>query len=355
MQKRRGRAPRREKGDKPKNVKQVMMAVTYTLKREERLRFGPLHWRMQASLGKKRHAFECALQEAARHGLGEGTDKTVQILTDREPTLHLYTEETFEATGFPNRVVAVDAVGALEKLWDAGQARHREGSTALAARVRLQENLAAPRQGRLGARRASHLAGLGANRRDRATRAVRSGHRTPFATWIGDSTRSTTGSTGRKGARSGGRHRASRGRHRGRHRQAVRSWRHAVDPTAGPGCHPATPHRRKRALAPVRPQDSGPPANRRAGRRQTCAASDEHTGKPATCCPCCVTEADLHPLELPRPPRGGDRPNDWADVASRPGGERPAAPSQPPMPQSQPPTSPCLLSCAPARSPWWVG
>ena len=41
---------------------------------------------------------------------------------------------------FPSRVVTVDIVHVLEKLWDAGRARHREGSKALAAWVRTQEN-----------------------------------------------------------------------------------------------------------------------------------------------------------------------------------------------------------------------
>ena len=140
MRKKRGRAPRRKKGDKSKNGKQVMMVVTYTLKREGELLLGPLNRRVYASFGKKRHAFEYALEEAERRGFGKGTDKTVQILTDGDPDLHLYTDEYFNALDFPNRVVTVDVVHVLEKLWDAGRARHREGSKALAAWVRVQEN-----------------------------------------------------------------------------------------------------------------------------------------------------------------------------------------------------------------------
>jgi len=140
MRKKRGRAPRRKKGDKSKNGKQVMMVVTYTLKREGRLLLGPLHRRMYASFGKKRHAFEYALEEAKRRGFGKGTDKTVQIVTDGDPDLHLYTDEYFSTVDFPNRVATVDVVHVLEKLWDAGRARHREGSKALAAWVRVQEN-----------------------------------------------------------------------------------------------------------------------------------------------------------------------------------------------------------------------
>jgi hypothetical protein len=140
MRKNRGRAPRRKKGDKSKNGKQVMMVVTYTLKREGKLLLGPLNRRVYASFGKKRHAFEYALEEAERRGFGKGTDKTVQILTDGDPDLHLYTDEYFNTVDFPNRVVTVDVVHVLEKLWDAGRARHREGSKALASWVRVQEN-----------------------------------------------------------------------------------------------------------------------------------------------------------------------------------------------------------------------
>jgi hypothetical protein len=140
MRKMRGRAPRRKKGDKSKNGKQVMMVVMYTLKREGKLLLGPLNRQVYASFGKKRHAFEYALEEAERRGFGKGTDKTVQILTDGDPDLHLYTDEYFTAEDYPNRVVTVDVVHVLEKLWDAGRARHREGSEALAAWVRVQEN-----------------------------------------------------------------------------------------------------------------------------------------------------------------------------------------------------------------------
>lgn len=140
MRKKHGRAPRRKKGDKSKNGKQVMMVVMYTLQRQDGLLLGPLNRRVYASFGKKRHAFEWALEEAERRGFGKGTDKTVQILTDGDPDLHVYTDEYFNAVDFPSRVVTVDVVHVLEKLWDAGRARHREGSEALAAWVRVQEN-----------------------------------------------------------------------------------------------------------------------------------------------------------------------------------------------------------------------
>ncbi|MBT3223772.1 MAG: hypothetical protein HN348_32285, partial [Proteobacteria bacterium] len=84
--------------------------VTYTLKREGELLLGPLNRGVYASFGKKRHAFEYALEEAERRGFGKGTDKTVQGLTDGDPDLHLYSDEYFNAVDFPNRVVTVDVV-----------------------------------------------------------------------------------------------------------------------------------------------------------------------------------------------------------------------------------------------------
>ena len=136
----RGPKPRRKKGDKSKNGKLVMMVVMYTLKKEGDLLLGPLNRRVYASFGKKRHAFEFARQQAKRRGFPPHTQSTVQLLTDGDPDLHLYVDEYFGASEFPNRVVTVDVVHVLEKLWDAGRARHREGSDALAAWVGVQED-----------------------------------------------------------------------------------------------------------------------------------------------------------------------------------------------------------------------
>ena len=132
--------PRRKKGDKSKNGKQVTVVVMYTLRREGGLLLGPLNRTVYASFGPKRHAFEYARREAERRGFGPGTDRTVQLLTDGDPDLHRNVDEYFGAGDFPNRVVTVDVIHVLEKLWDAGRARHKEGSAALAAWVRIQED-----------------------------------------------------------------------------------------------------------------------------------------------------------------------------------------------------------------------
>lgn len=132
--------PRRKKGDKSKNGKQVTVVVMYTLRREGGLLLGPLNRRVYASFGPKKHAFEYARREAERRGFGPGTERTVQLLTDGDPDLHQGVDDYFSATDYPNRVVTIDVVHVLEKLWDAGRARHKEGSDALAAWVGTQED-----------------------------------------------------------------------------------------------------------------------------------------------------------------------------------------------------------------------
>lgn len=132
--------PRRKKGDKSKNGKQVTVVVLYTLRREGELLLGPLNRTVYASFGPKRHAFAYARREAERRGFGPGTDRTVQLLTDGDPDLHRCVDAYFGADAFPHRVVTVDVIHVLEKLWDAGRARHREGSAALAAWVGVQED-----------------------------------------------------------------------------------------------------------------------------------------------------------------------------------------------------------------------
>lgn len=134
------RPPRRKKGDKSKNGKQVTVVVMYTLRREGELLLGPLNRRVYASFGPKRHAFDYARREAARRGFAPGTQRTVQLLTDGDPDLHRGVDEYFGAAEFPNRVVTVDVIHVLERLWDAGRARHKEGSAALAAWVGIQED-----------------------------------------------------------------------------------------------------------------------------------------------------------------------------------------------------------------------
>ena len=115
--------PRRKKGDKAKNGKLVTMVVMYTLRREGDLLLGPLNRRVYASFGPKRHAFAFALEEAKRRGFEPSTDKTVQLLTDRDPDLHCYADEYFPASKFAGRVVTVDVKYVIAKRCDHGGMR----------------------------------------------------------------------------------------------------------------------------------------------------------------------------------------------------------------------------------------
>lgn len=135
----RGARPRPKKGDKKKNGKLVTMVVMYTLRRDGDLLLGPLNRRVYASFGPKRHAFEFAVEEARRRGFGPGTEKTVHFLTDGDRDLHRYVDEYFSEESYPNRVVTVDVMHVMEKLWEAGRALHEEGSPELAAWVHIQE------------------------------------------------------------------------------------------------------------------------------------------------------------------------------------------------------------------------
>lgn len=116
------------------------MVVMYTLRREGDLLLGPLNRRVYASFGPKRHAFEFAVREAERRGFGSGTARTVQLLTDGDPDLHQYVDEYFPPERFPHRVVTVDVMHVLEKLWEAGRSMYAEGSTELASWVAVQED-----------------------------------------------------------------------------------------------------------------------------------------------------------------------------------------------------------------------
>ena len=138
--KRRGRRPRTKGGEKAKNGKLATMVVMYTLRKEGELLLGPLNRRVYASFGPKRHAFEYAVAEAARRGFAAGTQRTLQLLTDGDPNLHDYVDHYFPLAAFPNRVATVDVIHVLEKLWDAGRARHAEGSDSLRAWVESQED-----------------------------------------------------------------------------------------------------------------------------------------------------------------------------------------------------------------------
>lgn len=130
-----GKKPRRKKGDHSKNAKMATMFVMYTLKREGRKLLGPINRRVYASFGPKEHAFVIARREANKRGFGPGSGKLIQVVTDGDDDLALYT-----ARHFPEAKHTVDVMHVVEKLWRAGECIFREGSDDLLAWVSAQKD-----------------------------------------------------------------------------------------------------------------------------------------------------------------------------------------------------------------------
>lgn len=110
------RKARRLPGDKSKNAKMATVLVMYTLHRTRAGYLnGPLNKRVYGSFACKRHAVEFARREATKRGFPPGTRKQVQVLTDGDEALQLYTRELF-----PDAIHTVDIIHVVEKVWSAG-------------------------------------------------------------------------------------------------------------------------------------------------------------------------------------------------------------------------------------------
>lgn len=128
---RRGGKKRRKKGDKSKNGKEVVVVVTYTLKRGKDGRLhGPKNKKVWASFGGRKGAAKWARAEATKRGFGPDTTKTVQIVVDGASGLR-----NNLAKAFPKAIVTVDVCHVVEKLWELGHRFHKEGSAELKAQV----------------------------------------------------------------------------------------------------------------------------------------------------------------------------------------------------------------------------
>jgi len=113
---------RRQPGDKSKNAKMATVLVMSTLRRTGGGYLdGPVNKRVYGSFTSKRHAVEVARREATKRGFPPGTRKIVQVLTDGDEALQLYTKEMF-----PNAIHTVDIVHVIEKLWEAGHLLFRK-------------------------------------------------------------------------------------------------------------------------------------------------------------------------------------------------------------------------------------
>lgn len=138
--KRRGKKPRRNKGDKSKNARMATVVVMYTLRREKHqgrwVLCGPLNRWTYASFAPKRHAFVMARREADKRGFPQGSGRLVQLLTDGDEDLACYTKEYF-----PEAIHTVDIMHVIEYLYKAGECLYAEGSPELAHWVQEQKDL----------------------------------------------------------------------------------------------------------------------------------------------------------------------------------------------------------------------
>ncbi len=131
---------RRKKGDHSKNGRSATLVVMYTLKPATlpdgvRRLEGPINRRVYASYAPKRHAFAIARRDANRRGFGKGSGKRIQIVTDGDLSLGLYAKEFF-----PEAILTLDVIHAVEYLWSAGRSFYREGSKALAGWIAKQKD-----------------------------------------------------------------------------------------------------------------------------------------------------------------------------------------------------------------------
>lgn len=125
---------RRKKGDKSKNGKMATLVVMYTLKRQGPYLVGPINRWVYGSFAPKKHAFIIARREANKRGFTPDSGKQVQLLTDGDDDLAVYTK-----TYFPEAMHTLDVMHVVEKLWEAAGCLHPEGSVALEQWVNRQK------------------------------------------------------------------------------------------------------------------------------------------------------------------------------------------------------------------------
>jgi len=121
---------RRKKGDHSKNGRAATLVVMYTLKPAThggvRRLEGPINRRLYGSYAPMKHAFAVARREADRRGFAKDWGKRIQIVMDGANAFADYAK-----TYFPEAIVTLDVIHAVEYLWRAGRSFYREGSKAL--------------------------------------------------------------------------------------------------------------------------------------------------------------------------------------------------------------------------------
>jgi hypothetical protein len=115
---------RRGPGKKSKNAKMAAVGVICSLKVDERGHARPVNKRMYATFKSYRALFVWLKAEAVRRGYGTTKFRKVQFVADGADTLWALQHEFF-----PDAVVCLDWVHAVEKLWDCGKAINRGSRT----------------------------------------------------------------------------------------------------------------------------------------------------------------------------------------------------------------------------------
>lgn len=120
---RRTKKKRRAQGDKSKNARMATMVVMYTLRTVGTELYGPINKWHYASFAPKKHAFAIALREAVKRGFDPKGDDVIQIVTDGDDDLALYTK-----LFFPNAIHTLDIMHVIERLWKASKDLFEAGS-----------------------------------------------------------------------------------------------------------------------------------------------------------------------------------------------------------------------------------
>lgn len=127
----RGSKKRRQRGDKRKNGKEVIVVVMYTLRRRDDGQLhGPINKKVYGTFTGRQAAASWARAEATKRGFGPETTKTVQIVLDGVKDL----KEKLAGL-FPGAILTLDVWHVIDRLWALGRHFHPQESVALRAWV----------------------------------------------------------------------------------------------------------------------------------------------------------------------------------------------------------------------------
>ena len=133
--------PRRTAGKKSKNAKVAVVGAIYTLRRTANGMEGPVNKRLLATFESHDALFRCLQVEAIKRGYG--TKRTLFLADGSD---HIW---RCQQKYFPLAEICLDWYHVAERLWEAGQVFHQQGTSELKAWVGQQT--AALREGRVSA------------------------------------------------------------------------------------------------------------------------------------------------------------------------------------------------------------